>query len=180
MQQGDTSIVLVDDQREKPFPMPICYCSPRVTTCRYVTVKQGDTCYDIWVAAGLSEAMLVALNPGVKCSNLQIGQKLCVKAASGRHMALQPTYAIRALAECLSTFVSSMLHSVGVPQYCTSNGGQSANCHSVTDLWWGPAQPSGPGDPAWPTELTVTIMTSLVAMAEGGGGSDPSGQPLTP
>lgn len=45
--------------------------------CQSYTVKSGDTCYSIWTAHGQTEAQFDALNPGINCSNLQIGQQVC-------------------------------------------------------------------------------------------------------
>ncbi|CAL5228206.1 g11293 [Coccomyxa viridis] len=58
-------------------------CIKAAPTCtKQVTVKNGDTCYSIWTAAGLTEAEFTALNPGVDCTKLQAGQSLCVAGAS--------------------------------------------------------------------------------------------------
>ncbi|KAJ7228066.1 hypothetical protein C8J57DRAFT_1147505 [Mycena rebaudengoi] len=44
------------------------------------TVVSGDTCFTIESKTGVSDAQLHALNPGINsgCSNLQVGQTLCV------------------------------------------------------------------------------------------------------
>ncbi|KAJ7312741.1 hypothetical protein DFH08DRAFT_626896, partial [Mycena albidolilacea] len=49
------------------------------------TVKSGDTCSAIESSTGVSDATLHALNPSINsgCTNLQIGQVLCISSGSG-------------------------------------------------------------------------------------------------
>ncbi|KAF7378498.1 hypothetical protein MSAN_00277200 [Mycena sanguinolenta] len=49
------------------------------------TVKSGDTCSAIEAATGVSDAELHALNPAINsgCTNLSIGQTLCIQAGTG-------------------------------------------------------------------------------------------------
>eukprot|EP00884_Botryococcus_braunii_P018944 jgi/Botrbrau1/5733/Bobra.0134s0009.2 len=49
---------------------------------KFFTVRAGDICFNIWNSYGLSEAQFRALNPGINCDNLQIGERVCV--GSGR------------------------------------------------------------------------------------------------
>ncbi|KAJ7121425.1 hypothetical protein C8R44DRAFT_853060 [Mycena epipterygia] len=51
--------------------------------CEIATVGQPfSDCFDIWTAAGITEAQLLAFNPGLDCSLLAIGQKLCITAGT--------------------------------------------------------------------------------------------------
>ncbi|KAK9844895.1 hypothetical protein WJX74_008297 [Apatococcus lobatus] len=45
--------------------------------CQPYTVQSGDTCYAICTAHGQTEAQFDALNPGINCDDLQIGQQIC-------------------------------------------------------------------------------------------------------
>ncbi|KAJ6507026.1 hypothetical protein C8R45DRAFT_860907, partial [Mycena sanguinolenta] len=49
------------------------------------TVKSGDTCAAIEAATGVSDSQLHALNPAINsgCTNLGLGQTLCLQAGSG-------------------------------------------------------------------------------------------------
>eukprot|EP00884_Botryococcus_braunii_P001164 jgi/Botrbrau1/11048/Bobra.92_2s0019.1 len=50
-----------------------------VASCnKFFTVRSGDICFNIWRSYGLSEAQFRALNPGINCNNLQIGERVCV------------------------------------------------------------------------------------------------------
>jgi len=49
---------------------------------KFFTVSSGDYCYQIASTNGLSLNQLIALNNGVDCNNLQIGQILCLAASS--------------------------------------------------------------------------------------------------
>eukprot|EP00243_Klebsormidium_subtile_P004007 TRINITY_DN1778_c1_g1_i1.p1 TRINITY_DN1778_c1_g1~~TRINITY_DN1778_c1_g1_i1.p1 ORF type:complete len:245 (-),score=55.01 TRINITY_DN1778_c1_g1_i1:499-1233(-) len=46
---------------------------------KYYTVKDGDICFNIWNTFGLSSDQFYALNPGIDCDNLQIGQQVCIQ-----------------------------------------------------------------------------------------------------
>ncbi|KAI8855362.1 hypothetical protein BC829DRAFT_428926 [Chytridium lagenaria] len=46
-------------------------------------IESGDTCYKIALKNVMAVADLVALNPGVDCNKLQIGQALCLGASTG-------------------------------------------------------------------------------------------------
>ena len=48
--------------------------------CQTYIVQSGDTCYNIWKSKGQTEAQFYALNPGINCSALQIGQQICALA----------------------------------------------------------------------------------------------------
>eukprot|EP00884_Botryococcus_braunii_P010569 jgi/Botrbrau1/19513/Bobra.0035s0013.1 len=49
---------------------------------KYQTVQAGDTCTAISTANKLTSTQLNALNPGINCTNLPIGQVLCTGASS--------------------------------------------------------------------------------------------------
>ncbi|KAJ6507000.1 glycoside hydrolase superfamily [Mycena sanguinolenta] len=59
--------------------------SPPPTCAQTYTVVSQDTCSIIESKTGLNDTQLRALNPGINddCTNLQIGQTLCVTGASG-------------------------------------------------------------------------------------------------
>ncbi|CAL8461580.1 g1111 [Coccomyxa elongata] len=58
-------------------------CTKAGATCtKVVTVQNGQTCYTIWTANGISEAEFYSLNPTVDCAKLQAGQSLCVAGSS--------------------------------------------------------------------------------------------------
>ncbi|KAJ7475694.1 hypothetical protein FB451DRAFT_253362 [Mycena latifolia] len=50
--------------------------------CKVATVASGDTCDGIRIAAGITLAQLMTFNPGLDCSLLQPGQKLCVSTGT--------------------------------------------------------------------------------------------------
>eukprot|EP00884_Botryococcus_braunii_P012498 jgi/Botrbrau1/21249/Bobra.39_2s0043.1 len=50
---------------------------------KYYTVKSGDTCYIIWTTYSLDSNTFYALNPGINCNNLQIGQQVCIGGGGG-------------------------------------------------------------------------------------------------
>uniref|UniRef100_A0A914C4X0 LysM domain-containing protein n=1 Tax=Acrobeloides nanus TaxID=290746 RepID=A0A914C4X0_9BILA len=47
---------------------------PQATCGKYYTVVSGDTCYQIWTNNGLTEQQFYALNPGINCGDLKVGQ----------------------------------------------------------------------------------------------------------
>ena len=49
---------------------------------KFYTITSGDICWNIASANGLTLDQLIALNPGLSCSNLQIGQVICVSQGS--------------------------------------------------------------------------------------------------
>jgi peptidoglycan/xylan/chitin deacetylase (PgdA/CDA1 family) len=51
----------------------------------HYTVANGDTCYKIWSKYGLSESKLRSLNPGISCSSLKKGDKVCVAGGSNNN-----------------------------------------------------------------------------------------------
>ncbi|KAL4261039.1 Secreted chitinase LysM12-like protein [Pleurotus pulmonarius] len=52
-------------------------------TCSTATVGQPfSTCFDIYTNAGLTAAQFAADNPGLDCSRLQLGQKVCVSSGT--------------------------------------------------------------------------------------------------
>ncbi|KAI9009782.1 glycosyl hydrolases family 18-domain-containing protein [Gaertneriomyces semiglobifer] len=52
-----------------------------------VLAKPGDTCYAIRTAAGIvDEAVFQAINPGLDCANLGIGQSVCVEGCQSYHL----------------------------------------------------------------------------------------------
>lgn len=53
-----------------------------VECTKYVKVAAGDYCYKLWTDNGLTEAEFRSLNPDIYCDALQIGQQICVSAAS--------------------------------------------------------------------------------------------------
>ncbi|KAG8716097.1 hypothetical protein FRC09_016055 [Ceratobasidium sp. 395] len=51
--------------------------------CKTATVGSPySTCYDIYTAAKITAAQLSSYNPGLDCSKLQIGQKLCISTGT--------------------------------------------------------------------------------------------------
>jgi LysM repeat protein len=58
---------------------PVSTSTPTTCSKRYA-IKSGDLCWIIAPIYNLSVDSLVALNPGLVCTNLQIGQSICVKA----------------------------------------------------------------------------------------------------
>lgn len=53
--------------------------SPMASACRSVhRIVAGDTCYALWTRTGITESRFRLLNPGVNCSNLRIGDTLCL------------------------------------------------------------------------------------------------------
>jgi chitinase len=55
------------------------------------TVQPGEYCYLIAETHGLSPDDFYALNPGLNCDNLQIGQVVCVQGSSGPSPSPAPT-----------------------------------------------------------------------------------------
>ncbi|KAF9490944.1 glycoside hydrolase [Pleurotus eryngii] len=52
-------------------------------TCTTATVGQPfSTCFDIYTNAGLTAAQFAADNPGLDCSRLQLGQKVCISSGT--------------------------------------------------------------------------------------------------
>lgn len=51
---------------------------PNAGCTKLYNVQQGDTCYDLENANGLTDAQFQALNPGVNCANLALGWQLCL------------------------------------------------------------------------------------------------------
>ncbi|KAK7041732.1 hypothetical protein VNI00_009021 [Paramarasmius palmivorus] len=51
--------------------------------CKTATVGSPDsTCFDIYTRAGITAAQFASYNPGLDCSVLQIGQKVCISPGS--------------------------------------------------------------------------------------------------
>ncbi|CEL60577.1 Killer toxin subunits alpha/beta OS=Kluyveromyces lactis (strain ATCC 8585 / CBS 2359 / DSM 70799 / NBRC 1267 / NRRL Y-1140 / WM37) PE=1 SV=1 [Rhizoctonia solani AG-1 IB] len=51
--------------------------------CQTATVGSPySTCYDIYTAAKITAAQLSSYNPGLDCSKIQIGQKLCISSGT--------------------------------------------------------------------------------------------------
>jgi len=48
----------------------------------HYTIKKGDTCYKIYKNYGMSETAFKNINPGINCSNLHSGDKVCVKSST--------------------------------------------------------------------------------------------------
>jgi len=58
-------------------------CTKAAPTCtKQVTVQNGQTCYTIWTANGLTSDEFYALNPALDCTKLQPGQSVCVAGSS--------------------------------------------------------------------------------------------------
>lgn len=58
-------------------------CTKAGPTCtKVVTVQNGQTCYTIWTANGITDAEFYSLNPSVDCAKLQPGQSVCVAGSS--------------------------------------------------------------------------------------------------
>ena len=50
-----------------------------VSTCSNSKVVQpGDTCFDLWTSAGLTEQAFIAANPTLKCNPLAVGTTVCL------------------------------------------------------------------------------------------------------
>ncbi|KAJ6490061.1 hypothetical protein C8R45DRAFT_758063, partial [Mycena sanguinolenta] len=60
------------------------------------TVVSGDTCSKIEGQTGVSDADLHTLNPGINtgCTNLQIGQVLCISDSGGGPSGCSQTYTV--------------------------------------------------------------------------------------
>ncbi|KAF9048363.1 glycoside hydrolase [Hymenopellis radicata] len=50
--------------------------------CSFATVASGSTCFSIAQAAGITTDQLLSFNPGLDCSALALGQKLCITAGT--------------------------------------------------------------------------------------------------
>ncbi|RCN33357.1 LysM domain protein, partial [Ancylostoma caninum] len=46
-------------------------------------IQSGDYCYKIWTDNGLTEQQLLALNPGLNCNALNIGDSVCLAERAG-------------------------------------------------------------------------------------------------
>ncbi|KAJ7866802.1 RlpA-like double-psi beta-barrel-protein domain-containing protein-containing protein [Mycena olivaceomarginata] len=81
------AIVLATVANASPAAFPEAYPSPEIVKrdcAQTYTVVSGDVCSAIESRFGVSDAQLHALNPAINagCTNLQIGQVLCVSGAS--------------------------------------------------------------------------------------------------
>eukprot|EP00884_Botryococcus_braunii_P018945 jgi/Botrbrau1/5734/Bobra.0134s0009.1 len=72
---GSATVRLLDKPGTSML-VPVASCN------KFFTVRAGDICFNIWNSYRLSEAQFRALNPGINCDNLQIGERVCV--GSGR------------------------------------------------------------------------------------------------
>ena len=54
----------------------------------YYEVKYGDTCYNLAMLSGNTFERFCSLNPGINCSSLQIGQRVCVCSSQCSRFAL--------------------------------------------------------------------------------------------
>ncbi|KAJ7642036.1 hypothetical protein FB45DRAFT_826290 [Roridomyces roridus] len=63
----------------------LCVSGGTTTCTKSYTVVSGDTCVSVESKNGISDATLHSLNPSINsaCSNLQVGQNLCVSGGSG-------------------------------------------------------------------------------------------------
>ncbi|KAF8149608.1 hypothetical protein K438DRAFT_1503971, partial [Mycena galopus ATCC 62051] len=93
------------------------------------TVVSGDTCSSIESKNGVSDAQLHALNPAINsgCTNLQVGQTLCLVASTGVGAGCTQTYTVVSGDTCaaieLKTGVSdAQLHALNpaINSGCTS------------------------------------------------------------
>ncbi|KAJ7918372.1 hypothetical protein B0H13DRAFT_290146 [Mycena leptocephala] len=50
--------------------------------CKFATVASGSTCFSIAQAAGITTDQLLSFNPGLDCSVLALGQKLCISSGT--------------------------------------------------------------------------------------------------
>ncbi|KAJ3084994.1 chitin deacetylase [Quaeritorhiza haematococci] len=69
-----------------PLPSPTNAPPPVATgvPCgKTASIKQGDTCFILGQQNGISVPQIQALNPGINCDNLQIGQSVCVAPPGG-------------------------------------------------------------------------------------------------
>ncbi|KAJ7627281.1 hypothetical protein FB45DRAFT_795442, partial [Roridomyces roridus] len=64
---------------------PLCVSGGTTSCTKSYTVVSGDTCVSVESKNGISDATLHSLNPSINsaCSNLQVGQNLCVSGGSG-------------------------------------------------------------------------------------------------
>ncbi|EPQ31050.1 uncharacterized protein PFL1_01239 [Pseudozyma flocculosa PF-1] len=61
----------------------LCVDGPQNTCGSTIEVKEGDYCYGMAEAAGLTLDEFLSLNPGLNCDTIYAGQVLCVAADSG-------------------------------------------------------------------------------------------------
>ncbi|KXS09210.1 hypothetical protein M427DRAFT_105803, partial [Gonapodya prolifera JEL478] len=87
---------------------------------RTKTVAAGDLCYTIALQFGLSLQQLAAMNPSLSCSNLQIGQVICVVGGC------QNSYSVVAGDYCYSI---AQKQGISVAQLQNANPG--LNCASL-------------------------------------------------
>ncbi|KAJ7538684.1 hypothetical protein O6H91_11G059300 [Diphasiastrum complanatum] len=55
-----------------------CVESSASTCSRMYEVKKGDSCQSIIAAAKISQSKFLYINPGINCSNLQVGDQVCI------------------------------------------------------------------------------------------------------
>ncbi|KAJ7271763.1 hypothetical protein C8J57DRAFT_1064894, partial [Mycena rebaudengoi] len=75
----------------------------RQSCAQTYTVQNGDTCSHIESTHGVSDAQLHTLNPSINsgCTNLQIGQVLCLSSGSGgRGSGCMQTYTVQSGDTC--------------------------------------------------------------------------------
>ena len=63
------------------------YLGPSASTTpncnKTVIIQNGDRCWQLWTTYGLSQDNFTSLNPSVNCSNLEVGQPVCVSNTAG-------------------------------------------------------------------------------------------------
>ncbi|KAJ6586073.1 hypothetical protein B0H19DRAFT_927299, partial [Mycena capillaripes] len=94
------------------------------------TVVSGDTCSAIESKTGISDAQLHTLNPAINsgCTNLEIGQILCIQAGTGGDEGCTQTYTVKSGDTC-SAIESN--HGVSDAQLHALNPSINSGCTSM-------------------------------------------------
>lgn len=88
----------------------VCIDRPPAACGQTRTVQAGDSCYQLSVDAGLSLDAFQAINPGVQCSPLPVGQRLCTtQATCTRGYVVQPSDTCFGIAQGQGTSVQQLL-----------------------------------------------------------------------
>ncbi|CAI4229592.1 unnamed protein product [Auanema sp. JU1783] len=54
------------------------YSLVSANNCTQVSIKNGDTCYNLWTNNGMTKETFTSANPTLNCQNLQVGQTVCI------------------------------------------------------------------------------------------------------
>ncbi|KAJ7265748.1 hypothetical protein C8J57DRAFT_1069155 [Mycena rebaudengoi] len=97
------------------------------------TVVGGDTCMTIESKTGISDAQLRSLNPAINigCTNLQVGQNLCLKAGGGGTGCGQP-YTVVSADTCTAIESKTGAGTVCTQTYTVVSGDTCAVIESKT------------------------------------------------